>query len=214
MDPLRRTTRLTLLSLLMSSLLAGCGSVSPLEPTLTAPPEPAPVVSNEPDIAPPSVLHAPGADPALLDFLAKPLNLVWQVICEKVVQAGRLEVVKAQRYELTFQRTSLDATITCTIKQYDPNILDVELGPHGTKFEDPVTFTIDFRDTEADPHSATANGCEPVVWWWNDQRHRWEEVPGTTDWQARKHSVRLAHFSRYVVGGKAGWKGQPLSESD
>ena len=225
MTHLRRITRLAALPSLMFALLAGCSRLSPvepfLEPSLASAPEPAPAPAPAPVVAdetvppPPSRLYAsaPGSteSPALLSQL---VNLAWKIICEKDVQVGRLEIVKANRYELTFAKGSLSEDIICTLKEYDPDILDIELGPHGTKFLEPVTLSIDFRETAADPKSGIADGCEPVVWWWNDVLRRWEAVPGTTDWAARRHVVRLEHFSRYVVGGKAGWKHEPLTDTE
>jgi hypothetical protein len=215
MTHLRRIARLAAPLLLMISLLAGCARMSPMEPSLDSAPKSAPVVAADPVPPPPSRLYAPAPgsteSPALLGDI---LNLAWHIIGVKDVRVGRLEFVQANRYELTFAKGSLSEDITCTVKEYDPDILDIELGPHGTKFLEPVTLSIDFSKTAADPGSAIANGCEPVVWWWNDELRRWEEVPGTTDWDARRHVVRLAHFSRYVVGGKAGWKHDPFTETE
>lgn len=214
MDRLRQIARLAASLLVSFALLAGCAPVSPLAPSIAPEPEPAPVVVDESVPPPPSRFVASDAGTAGLSWILNPLNLLWYTISTRDVRVGQLEVVKANRYQLTFQRGSLFSDITCTIKEYDRDVLDIELGPHGTKFAEPVTLSIDFSDTPADPKSAVADGCEPVVWWWNDVHRRWEEVPGSTDWTTRLHTVRLAHFSRYVVGGKAGWKGQPSREND
>lgn len=214
----RRTIRLAAVLLLLASLAAGCARLSPVAPE-TGPastPAPAEVATDDTVPPPPGVLSVPtGASADLtLPIVGPLLSVVWTKICEKFVPAGRVEVVKANRYELTFAKGSLRSDITCTVQEYDQNVLDIQLGPHGTKFLEPVTLSIDFSGTAADPHSAIADGCEPVLWWWNDGKRRWEEVPGRTDWAARRHIVRLEHFSRYVVGGKAGWKQEPLTETE
>lgn len=213
MNPFRHITRILAPALLLSGLLAGCARHAPLDPMQSA--EPAPQVVDDAIPPPPSRLTATPTDSTdFLPILDPLLPKLWYLLCQKEVLAGRLETVKANRYELTFARGSLVQDITCTIREYDKDVLDIELGPHGTQFAEPVTLSIDFRDTAADPGSITADGSEPVVWWWNEARNRWEEVPGRTDWLERRHIVRLPHFSRYVVGGKAGWKHQPRTESE
>ncbi len=198
--------------LLMLSVLAGCARVSPVAPSPSS--EPAPVVLHDDTAPPPSRLFVPAPDSTGADWQGGQVTASWYRICEMIVRADRVEVVKGKRYELTFAKGSLHSDTTCTIQEYDPDVLDVQLGPHGIQFGEPVTLSIDFRDTAADPHSAIADGSEPVLWWWNEAQQRWEAIPGRTDWAARRHIVRLAHFSRYVLGGKAGWKQDPFTESE
>ena len=204
-----RPTFALAVAMLLSGFVSACSRQSPLEPQIASAPDPA-TQAAEPEVPPPpSRLTATESG-----LLGKVLSLPWYILTEKTVLKGRLEVVEASRYQLTFQSGSLSSDITCSIREYDKDVLDIELGPHGTQFKDPVTWSIDFRGTAADPGAVSHDGCEPVVWWWNDVSLRWEEVPGTTDWGTLRHVVRLKHFSRYVVGGKAGWKHQPRTESE
>jgi len=54
-----------------------------------------------------------------------------------------------------------------------------------------------------------------VLYWLDDRTNHWEEVPGgRTDWARKKYIVPLQHFSRYVLGGKAGWKQGPPPRED
>src|SRR5262249_25523903 len=117
-------------------------------------------------------------------------------------------------YDLVFAKGSIASDTTVTIKEYDANVLDFQLGPHGIQFPVPVELSIDFSNTSCDPGSDVFDGREPVLYWLNDKTNRWEEVPGRTDWENRRLIVPLRHFSRYVVGGKAGWKQGPPSRED
>ncbi len=200
------------LALLVSLAAAGCS-----RSTLTAPePETAPTAQAVTPPAPPSRLAGPSilsADiqlPPILPLVTK----TWYVLTARLVPKAEPTIVSGGRYELSFARGSLDKDALITIEEYDNDILDIELGPHGTVFGEPVVLSIDFAGTTADPGSAWADGREPVVYWLNEKTNLWEEVPGTTDWARRRHNVRLEHFSRYVVGGKAGWKQQPNREQD
>ena len=58
------------------------------------------------------------------------------------------------------------------------------------------------------------NGCEPQLYWLNDETNKWEEIPGRLDAVNKKLIVKLPHFSRYVVGSKAGWRHQPQKQDD
>ena len=208
----RLLTRPAVPALLALTLLAGCARLSPVEPELAS--RPATVVADESAPPPPSRLYAPTPGGSGSDLVGGVVAQVWDTICIRLVLPGFFEEVRASRYELKFQKGSLLSSILCTIKEYDPDVIDVQFGPHGTEFKEPVTLSIDFSGTAADPKSEIADGCEPVLWWWNEARGRWEVVPGTTDWKNLRHVVRLEHFSRYVLGGKAGWKHQPLTETD
>ena len=134
--------------------------------------------------------------------------LNWVQIAQVLVKSDAQQVVSASRYELRFDKGSLTSDTTVTIKEYDPGVADVEFGPHGIKFPVPVTLSIDFSGTACDPGADIYDQSEPVLYWLNDRTNQWEVVPGRTDWVNRKYIVRLQHFSRYVLGGKAGWKPQ------
>jgi hypothetical protein len=185
---------------------------------LTAPEtEPTPAPSQVEAPAPPSDRLA---GPSILsqDITLPPvlplLNTTWNIVTTQLVRSGEEATVTGERYELRFSKGSLSDDEVITIKDYDHDILDVELGPHGTKFGEPVTLSIDIRGTAADPGSKYYDQREPVVYWLNDGTNRWEQIPSTVDWARGRVEARLEHFSRYCVGGKAGWKGQPNREQE
>ena len=192
-------------------VVAGCSRV-PLTAPLTPGSAPPGVVAP----APPSRLAKPSDQVVAtqpLDSLAASLD--WQVIRSALVLPGVETQLAASHYTLRFAKGSLSKLETITIKEYDSNVLDVEFGPSGTRFDTPVELSIDFAGTPADPRTAYADQSEPVLWYLNETTNHWEAVPGgVTDWVHMKFVVRLEHFSRYVLGGKAGWKQSPRTEND
>jgi hypothetical protein len=182
-------------------LLAGCS-----RSLLTSP---APSTNGEPG-APSAVVQAP-QPPSLLGGALPIIDklLSWTTVVQTLVRKDQVAVVSGHRWSLEFDKGSLSADALITIQDYDPDVLDVEFGPHGTQFPVPVTLSVDFSNTACDPGVAQYNGREPVLYWLNDRTNAWEEVPGRVDWAHKKLIVKLPHFSRYVVGGKAGWKHDP-----
>lgn len=205
-----RTIPGTLAALAALLVAAGC-SRAPLTAPLT--PEIAPAGVRAP--APPSRLSTPAGQVVVTqpgDTLEAPPD--WQVIQSVPVLAGVDTLVSGSRYTLRFAKGSLQKSEIITIREYDRNVLDVEFGPSGTKFDTPVELSIDFAGTPADPRTAYADASEPVLYWLNETTNHWEPVPGgVTDWAHMRFVVRLEHFSRYVLGGKAGWKQTPYTES-
>lgn len=211
----RRIVVTTLRTLLLLLAVAGCS-----RRMLTAPdPEPAASTESSTVVAPPppsgrlagpSILATGTSLPPILPLLTS----AWRTVTAELVKVGEVATVSGERYELQFARGSLSKDALVTIQDYDADILDVQLGPHGTKFGEPVVLSIDFAGTRSDPGAAWYDHSEPVVYWLNEVTNLWEEVPSTTDWQAKKVRVRLEHFSRYIVGGKAGWRGQPNREQE
>lgn len=192
-------------------LVAGCSRAP-----LTAPET---LDNAPPDVAappPPSRLSTP-TDPAAQSLSADSLLPVldWQLVKSALVLPDVDAAVSGSHYTLRFAKGSLEKAETITIQEYDANVLDVEFGPSGTKFDTPVMLTIDFAGTPADPRTAYADQSAPVLWWLNESTNHWEEVPGgVTDWAHLRYVVPLQHFSRYVLGGKAGWKQSPRTEGD
>jgi len=195
--------QLPVLVLAGALLLAGCS-----RSLLTAPP--AGTVAAERDVAqvaPPANLLG-----GVIDGVTKLLN--WVTVTQTLVLKNQAAVVTGHRWTLQFAKGSLLADALVTIQDYDPDVLDVQFGPSGTKFPVPVTLTVDFSNTAADPGSASYDGRAPVLYWLNDQTNTWVEMPGSVDWAGKKLIVQLPHFSRYVVGGKAGWKQTPNRGDD
>jgi hypothetical protein len=161
---------------------------------------PAAVVAVAP--APPSFLRTAGAD----TLFAPPILLDWKLVTSMLVAPGNDVAVPAGRFTLDFRESSLEKPELVTVMMYDPNILDVKFGPHGTQFKTPVRVTIDFTGTAADPGAGNTEHLRPVLWYLDETNNRWVEVPGTVNWQTKQYVVYLEHFSRYVLGSKAGWK--------
>jgi hypothetical protein len=186
-------------------LLAGCS-----RSFLTAPASGTASAAAERDVS--QVRPQPNLLGGVIDGGDKLLS--WITIVQTPVLTNQATVVTGHRWTLQFAKGSLTADALVTIQDYDPNILDVQFGPTGTKFAVPVTLTVDFSNTAVDPGDAHYNGCEPALYWLNDQTGAWEEMPGRVDWTNKKLIVQLPHFSRYEVGSKAGWKQSPPPRGD
>lgn len=215
MRPSHRTLALTALASLAFLTLAGCSRLAPTAPVMdkasAVAPAPAsePTTTPQPDTAPPPPSRLTGPS-AVSNPRGSQTILNWTVVTEQVVAPLVTTRVEGSRYELTFHPKSVELLTLVSVKEYDPDIVDVTFGPHGIKFGEPVTLSIDFSGTQADPKDPKWEGREPVLFWLNEETMRWEEVPGgRTDWEKCRHVVQLEHFSRYVLGSKAGWKGEP-----
>lgn len=210
---LARTLAWTAFALLTVAALTGC-SRAPLTATadsglLTqterdAAPAPAGIIETVID----STKLLPAPRPGAGDIVN------WTLVTATPVRSGVEQVVTGGRYTLAFAKGSLERDEQITIQQYDPNVLDVQFGPHGTQFKTPVELSIDFAGTHADPGRDHSPELEPVFWYLDETANRWVVIPSVTDWEHKRIIVRLEHFSRYAVGGKAGWKQQPRTESD
>ena len=185
-------------------LLAGCGRSL----LVSAP------VANDAPVAPAAAVQAPQPPSLLGGVLPIGQILSWATVVQKLVLKDQVAVVSGDRWSLQFEKGSLTADATITIQDYDADVLDVQFGPHGTKFPVPVTLTVDFSNTAADPGAVQFDGSEPVLYWLNDQTGDWVEMPGRVDWASKHLIVQLPHFSRYVVGTKAGWKSTPPRDND
>jgi hypothetical protein len=186
-------------------LLAGCGR-SLLVSAPVANDAPGTLAAAVQAPQPPSLLG--GALPIIDKILS------WVPVVQTLVRKDQVATVSGHRWSLAFDKGSLTDDTVITIDDYDANVLDVQFGPHGTKFPVPVTLTVDFSNTAADPGAVQFDGSEPVLYWLNDRTNAWEEVPGRVDWAHRQLIVKLPHFSRYVVGGKAGWKHDPQHQDE
>lgn len=206
-----RTVPGALSALVVLCVVTGC-SQAPITAPLPSGIAPPGVVAPPP----PSRLAAPsGLIGTLLPQDTTVTQPLWQLIQSVPVLPGLETLVTGGRYSLRFAKGSLDQLQIITITDYDPNVLDVQFGPHGTRFVTPVELTIDFSGTAADPRTPYTDQSDPVLWYLNETTNRWEEVPGgVTDWVRMKYVVHLEHFSRYVLGGKAGWKQSPRTEDD
>ena len=131
----------------------------------------------------------------------------WQLVTSQPVDAGSRVTVEGSRYTLNFDQWSLSTNLTVTIKERDPGIVDVDLGPEGSTFYDPVRLDIDYRGTEFDRSLPGYTGKQPKLFWFNASTRAWVLVPGEDDPEKSVYSVKLQHFSRYAMGeGTSGWE--------
>jgi hypothetical protein len=149
-------------------------------------------------------LQTPSGDLLLIELdLEETVN--WLVAAAEEVLPGTLETVTGSRYSVTFDVGSLRDPATITIKERDPGIVDVELGPDGLEFDSPVVLEIDYSGTANDPSSPDYHGLPPRLFWFNPKTSTWKVVPGTDDPKTRTYRAPLRHFSRYAMGDGAGW---------
>jgi hypothetical protein len=121
------------------------------------------------------------------------------------VQPGQNEsVVQGSRYTVTFSKGAVHNAMTITVMEHNPDVVDVQLFPDGTKFDAPVTLTVDYAGTANDPASPWYHGQKLHMMRFNDVMGMWEAMGGTDDPVARTYTVNLTGFSRYAMGGGSG----------
>jgi len=158
-------------------------SVSPADPAVAPAPEP--------------VLSAQGEDTIGS----------WECLAHAEVKAGEEKTVGGGRYELLFREGSLKGTAEISIEEWDSHLLVTRFGPHGIQFGEPVTLTVDYAGTNADPSTENFDGTVPVFWWFNPSNGVWDMISGKNDTKDLTFTVDLKHFSTYGLGGDgtAGW---------
>lgn len=141
---------------------------------------------------------------------AEPGTVTWTVVASKPVVPDSAAVVARSRYRLQFPPRSVDALVTVTIAEHDPFVADVEFGPDGARFSEPVWVTIDYHDTALDPASGRFKGLPLGVFWYNPATGAWEPIPFEVDEKLKKVRFVITHFSRYgltdaVAGDEWQW---------
>ena len=131
-------------------------------------------------------------------------NPQWQTVASGTLSPILGGTVAGGRYRVLVPPLALSQSTTISVRQYDPDVLDFELLPHGTQFLLPVTVEVDYAGTSLDPGSPSYTGGLPVLLWHDDATGIWELVPGVNDPLARKYTVLLSHFSRYALGKQQG----------
>ncbi len=202
-------------------LLAGCGRVAPTSPDSGLAPEGTSVSTGLPAAG-----NAPSAVkiPVVVDFGprntsvaplqpvkdpdATPLEGTLQFVLDvvRLVLPGLETHIGSGRWGLDLHAGSLEVPKGISVAHASDGTVQVEFGPDGTQFGTPVDIVIDYSGTSVDPSSKDyVPGTRPVLLWWNPATKAWTEMPCTID--AGTHTVhgKLQHFSRYGVGGKAGW---------
>lgn len=158
--------------------------------------------------APAPVIECTAENPVSPSLGAFQQNPQWYTVASKSIKPLFGGVVAGSRYRVTLPPLSLTQTTTISIREYDPNVLDFELLPHGTQFLLPVTVEIDYAGTSLDPASPTYEGGLPVLLYFNEITGIWELIPGVNNPLTKKYTVLLSHFSRYSLGktqGTAEW---------
>lgn len=124
----------------------------------------------------------------------------WTTVASGTVFMGKAKTISGSRYSLKFEKGSLTVgSLAATIREYDRSVIDFELGPHGAQFATPVTLTISFGGTNADPSSSTYVPGLLVFFYYNPVTTFWEPLPSTIDSKNKKCYIKLTHFSRYAL---------------
>lgn len=194
------------LLLLVAVLLGGCGTQSPVAPSF---PSQADTTGADTTVTytranPPPFLTTSTAPGGLLDIDLLDLR-AWYELVSRWVDSGIEKLVRGGRYELRFHTASLrEEGKQIVIREWSPDVLEFELGPHGTVFDEPVDLLIDFAGTNADSTSANYDGSPPELYWFNEGTGEWDIVPGKI--VGMKYQASLEHFSQYgLARGKSGW---------
>lgn len=196
------------------ALLGGCSMPSPTGPNLSATGGGTAFSSAHTDAT-----NSAGAVQTLFTLLSMPPLLstsggaatnppagAWYVVGQKTVTTLGGGVVTGSRYKVTVPAGSVLKSTTITIEEWNSNVLDFQLKPHGQQFLVPVVVTVDYSGTAADPSSPLYDGSTPAFLYFNPGTGFWEVVVSTNDPTNKKITALLTHFSRYAVSkGTAEW---------
>jgi len=133
----------------------------------------------------------------------------WYVVAsEKITPGQGQSMIEGSRYTITFDRGAVQRATNVVIMERDQDKLDVQLFPDGSTFNTPVTLTIDYSGTIYDPHSPTYLRAPIKVGHYDSATREWTFLSGTTDTEAKTHTVMLTGFSRYASGDAIGNAGR------
>jgi hypothetical protein len=98
---------------------------------------------------------------------------------------------------LDFPAGALEKDTEISISMSDPNVLVVDLEPHGIQFKKPVTMTFNLNGTDA-----AGLADDACLLWFNDEMGWWEKLD-TESPQDSQCQTLLEHFSKYAdsIGG-------------
>jgi hypothetical protein len=128
----------------------------------------------------------------------------WTVVASEKFNPGAASVappLTGSRYTLTFSQGSLSNAMTITISERSSKFVDVMLGPDGTKFDAPVSLSINYAGTANDPDSPYFSGFAPKVHRFDPSTNSWTDVPGTDNPATKIFVAQLSGFSRYAMSG-------------
>ncbi len=205
-----RTPAVVAAALAAALALQGCGKSSPLEPAPAGSTAPHGEASPPPNVlrVAPGPLAEPGQNLVTLPQLPQlpPVALdAWYRVGQQVVDPAVGALVEGGRCDLEVPCGATADAMEFSVSMHDPGLLDFELGPHGTTFEQPVEAAVDYSGTNADPDSPNYDGAVPAFFWYDEASGAWVEMPGVVDARNKLVRVKLEHFSRYATGSKAGW---------
>ena len=92
-------------------------------------------------------------------------------------------------YTLEIPANAVNHNTLIQIQQISMGSWDVELSPHGTQFNVPVTLSM---NVEGEPNSESMQ-----IHWWNPELQEWEAQLSVVE--DGVVSAQLMHFSRYAI---------------
>ena len=190
----KKQVRLTLMlaALAMSAALISSCSKSPMAPVL----EGAPSGGTN---------SAKWVDPESMPVVEPTAELVTRTSASTTRTINGLlgGQVAAGDFRVIFPPGSILGIAQVTVTQADLSAKEVELEispPSANAFLVPVLLVADCREMK--PQLLKLQ----TIYWWNPNTSRWQAVPGVViNLLGRSVQVPLWHFSKYKVGGKAGW---------
>jgi hypothetical protein len=112
-----------------------------------------------------------------------------------IVSAQFGGTVSNGRVTLEFPAGALDQDTEISIEMLNDGTLGVELSPHGTLFNKPVTMSMDLRGTTAEGRSDMT-----AVYYWNDSTGEYEVQEKISSDDENLDKSLLHHFSRFHDG--------------
>jgi len=172
---LRITTAIAFLGVLAT---LGCGSYSPLAPSIENPSTPG--VTN-PDFA------------TLLPASKDDMIIMRSSVASSVIKADEGGVVTNGYYSLYFPPGALEEDTEITIEMPEFPKAIVRLGPHGIQFKKAVILSIPLDRFSGDADSYT-------TYWYNEASGKWVLIGGYVEDGMVK--TELEHFSEYGLTDK------------
>lgn len=114
-------------------------------------------------------------------------------VTSKLVSAKDGGVVSCGRITLEFPPYALDEDTEITIEVATDGTLGAELGPHGIRFNRPVTMIMDLTGTDAEGKASAS-----TTLWFNDGENVWERITKIKSENPDNLSATLNHFSKYA----------------
>ena len=118
------------------------------------------------------------------------------------VTKGKSKTIAGSHYSLYFASSSLTvSSLSATIKEQNPGVIDFQLAPAGAQFSTPVKLTISYAGTNADPSSPTYTPGALTFFVLNPNTGIWEVLPGTDNTSLKQYVISLSSFSSITSAG-------------